>query len=99
MPSERVAKLPLNCGEFTCAARKGEWCRFLRTINMGGDCMCSLFEQQPDIVAGWTMRLPDCLRATGDAPEVPQYQWCVKCEQRLTACSCKWPEPAVSPPR
>ena len=69
MAKEIVAQLPLGCGEFTCARKRGEFCRFMRTMHFGTVWVCGIFDKKPDEVAGWLMRLPECLRATGDAPK------------------------------
>ena len=47
----KTIKFELNCGEFTCAAKPGEWCQFLGAKKFGSIPTCLLFrDDQGDLI-------------------------------------------------
>ena len=70
-------RLPIVAGKTTCAARAGDFCRFVGTTRMGSTYVCMLFPpNQTDECRngavtvlkendkGWLMRCPACIEAT-----------------------------------
>lgn len=71
MKKKHKIKVEFECGEKTCASRRGEFCGFLRKqmkswgVEKGEVCNLydvTLFEDKP---GGWLMRCPKCLEDHG----------------------------------
>jgi hypothetical protein len=59
--------LDLNCGEDTCASRKGSLCQFIVTRLDGSKPRCDLFNEllfdDEDNITGWLLRCEECKEA------------------------------------
>lgn len=65
----RALKVPIECGEETCASKPGKFCSWLRTQRFGSEAICQIFSEWGykrriplDFENGWTMRHPECLK-------------------------------------
>ena len=67
----RTLCVDVTCGETTCAAEPGVFCRFLRVGLAGKDPTCVLFDERifdesGNGIAGWLQRCDACLEAEGE---------------------------------
>jgi hypothetical protein len=73
MDKPRHLRLPLNCGDKTCASEPGKFCKFMLTRHFGQDFYCQIFgpvdmRGRPESLPqsgpyGWTLRWPECIAA------------------------------------
>ena len=69
-----LLKIPIECGEKTCASEPGKFCLYFGTKKFGQIAVCLLFRDQSvrsldsaqelDDKDGWTQRCYQCLEAT-----------------------------------
>ena len=54
--------LKFECGDKTCAVRKGEFCQFTRSKRFGTKFECYLFQVDLFDKDGWLQRCSECLK-------------------------------------
>lgn len=67
-----LLKIPITCGEETCASEPGVFCQFLGSRNLGMVPICCLFPSGREVYTNlyttdgqetsWLARCPDCLK-------------------------------------
>lgn len=68
-PAQKVLRIPIKCGEQTCASKPGEFCQFLGTVRFGSVPVCRLFPSHIDShtfleeADGWIQRCDACKEA------------------------------------
>lgn len=61
--------IEFEMGMFTCAVRRGVFCRWLRLSNLGQTGCCLLFGDELFDKGGWLQRSPRCLKEFPPQPE------------------------------
>lgn len=62
--AKRELRIPIECGDRTCASAPGEFCAYSGTRRFGTEVVCLLFnvaKEHLDVEGGWTMRCKECL--------------------------------------
>jgi hypothetical protein len=59
----RQLQIDIQCGEKTCAWKKGKFCYWFGTTNFGTQPYCHLFSERLGLTEnGWTARCKECLK-------------------------------------
>lgn len=57
----RILEIRINCGETTCAIKKGKFCEWFSTKKFGQIPYCKLFNTELIEENGWTKRCDECI--------------------------------------
>ena len=58
----KTLKIDIDCGDLTCASKPGKFCEWIGSRKFGQIARCMLFDQDLELIDGWTHRCEQCLQ-------------------------------------